>query len=241
MGPRTTRRVRNGPAVSIAVALLVLGGVTVAVHLALTPVTPDFLLTSLVVVLVPGSGVVYSVATAVASGWRRGRAAAIGCTVGILPHLTAAVAGLSGVMHTGARAFEIVRWLGVAYLVHLAVSMLRSNTSFSLPGSTDHETTPWRTVRRGAVINLLNPKLTLFFFAFLPQFLDEPPALVDTDLIGLGAIFMAMTLAVFLLYAATGARVRQRVLSRPRLLTAIERSFGAALLAFAARLAVTQR
>ncbi len=96
-------------------------------------------------------------------------------------------------------------------------------------------------VRRGILLNLLNPKLTVFFFAFLPQFLDTPPGLLDPGLIGLGGVFMLVTLAVFVVYAGAGAAVRDRVLGAPVVLRWVQRSLGTLLVGFAARLAVTDR
>jgi threonine/homoserine/homoserine lactone efflux protein len=96
-------------------------------------------------------------------------------------------------------------------------------------------------VRRGILLNLLNPKLTMFFFAFLPQFLNTPPGLLDLRLIGLGGVFMLMTLAVFVVYAYASATVRDRVLGAPLVLRWVQRSLGALLIGLAARLAVTDR
>jgi threonine/homoserine/homoserine lactone efflux protein len=205
-------------------------------------VSVEFLLTSLVVVVVPGTGVVYTVSTAIAGGWRRGLFAAIGCTLGILPHLLAAMLGLSGVMQAGAVAFETVRWAGVAYLIFMGVSMLRDGGGLQ----PDHDQRApvdrmGQVVGRAILLNLLNPKLTVFFFAFLPQFLATPPGLLDPRLIGLGGVFMLMTLAVFVGYAWASATVRDRVLGTPAVLRWLQRSLGALLIGLAARLAVTDR
>lgn len=96
-------------------------------------------------------------------------------------------------------------------------------------------------VRRGILVNLLNPKLTVFFFAFLPQFLDTPPGLLDPRLVGLGAVFMLATLAVFVVYAWASAAVRERVLGTPALLRWVQRSLGVLVIGFAARLATADR
>lgn len=205
-------------------------------------VSPEFLATSLIVVLVPGTGVVYTVSSAIGGGWRRGFVAAIGCTLGIVPHMLAAMLGLSGLMQAGASLFEVVRWVGVAYLVFMGVSMIRSGGALQLgddSGALDDRTLA--VVRRGILLNLLNPKLTIFFFAFLPQFLDNPPRLLDPQLVLLGLVFMAMTLAVFVGYAYMSATVRDRVLDSPGLLRWIQRSLGALLVGFATRLAVADR
>lgn len=232
--------------------------VTAAVVVALTvrawfsDVSVEFLLTSLVVVLVPGTGVVFTISTAIAGGWRRGFFAATGCTLGIVPHLLAAMLGLSGVMQAGAVAFETVRWVGVAYLVFMGVSMIRhSGTALQLDAEPDASggadgtsapgDSPWALVNRAVLLNLLNPKLTVFFLAFLPQFVDGRPGLLDPRLVGLGGVFMLMTLAVFALYAWVSAAVRERVLATPAVLRWVQRTMGTLVIGFAARLATTDR
>jgi threonine/homoserine/homoserine lactone efflux protein len=236
-----TRLRSSGPLGLIVIATGLLAAVTVAVDVAITPTPMAFLATSLLVVLAPGTGVVYSVSTAISRGWRHGSLAAIGCTLGIVPHLTAATLGLSGLMQASAEAFELIRWAGVAYLAYLGIGMLRSTGSLASTSTMETEARAGLVVRRGIFINLLNPKLTIFFFAFLPQFLASPPTLGDVRLIGLSVVFMAMTLAVFLCYSALAVQIRQRVLTTPRLLQWIERTFGVLLLGFAARLATTDR
>jgi threonine/homoserine/homoserine lactone efflux protein len=201
----------------------------------------EFLLTSLVVAAIPGTGVVYTVSSSIGGGWRRGLFAAIGCTLGIVPHILAAMLGLSAIMQAGSVVFEAVRWAGVAYLVFMGVSMIREGGTLQLDDQDDQHGSMGLVVRRGIVLNLLNPKLTMFFFAFLPQFLNTPPGLLDLRLIGLGGIFMLMTLAVFAVYAYASATVRDRVLGAPVILRWVKRSLGALLIGLAARLAVTDR
>jgi threonine/homoserine/homoserine lactone efflux protein len=206
-------------------------------------VSPEFLATSLIVVLIPGTGVVYTVSSAMAGGRHRGFIAAIGCTLGIVPHMVAAMLGLSGVMQVGAAAFEVVRWVGVAYLAYMGISMIRNGGALQFDDEESQEPpdTSLTIIRRGVLLNLLNPKLTVFFFAFLPQFLDTAPRLLDPRLVMLGAIFMAITLVVFLGYAYASAAVRDQVLQSPRVMQWVQRSLGALLIGFAARLAVADR
>jgi threonine/homoserine/homoserine lactone efflux protein len=205
-------------------------------------VSAEFLATALIVVLIPGTGVVYTVSSAISGGLRRGLFAAVGCTLGIVPHMLAAMLGLSGVMQAGAVAFEVVRWSGVAYLVFMGISMARDGGAIQLKDNPSVGDEPMRRViQRGILLNLLNPKLTVFFFAFLPQFLDTPPSLLDARLIGLGGIFMVITLVVFIGYAYASAAVRDKVLGRPSVLRWVQRSLGTLLVGFAARLAFMDR
>ena len=202
----------------------------------------EFLLTSLVVILIPGTGVIYTISSSIGGGLRRGLFAAVGCTLGIVPHVLAAMLSLSAIMQAGSVVFEVVRWAGVAYLVFMGVSMIREGGALQINEDRNDLGAPIvLVVRRGVLLNLLNPKLTLFFFAFLPQFLDAPAGLLDTRLIGLGGIFMVMTLAVFALYAYASAAVRDLVLGTPAVSRWFQRSLGALLIGFAARLAVTDR
>lgn len=204
-------------------------------------VSVEFLLTSLVVVLIPGTGVVYTVSSSIAGGRRGGLIAAVGCTLGIVPHMLAAMLGLSGIMQAGSAVFEVVRWAGVAYLVFMGFSMIREAGALPLEDGNPPVDSAGSVVRRGILLNVLNPKLTLFFFAFLPQFLDASPGLLDPALIWLGGVFMLMTLAVFAVYALASAAFRDLILSAPVVRRWVERALGAFLIAFAARLALTDR
>jgi threonine/homoserine/homoserine lactone efflux protein len=201
----------------------------------------EFLLTSLVVVLIPGTGVLYTVSSSIGGGWRRGLFAAIGCTLGIVPHMLAAMLGLSAIMQAGSVVFEVVRYAGVVYLVFMGFSMIRNAGALPLDDQNASIDPMGPVVRRGILLNILNPKLTVFFFAFLPQFLDASPGLLDPKLIGLGGIFMLMTLAVFAVYALASAAIRDLVLTAPAARRWIERALGALLIGFAAKLALTDR
>jgi threonine/homoserine/homoserine lactone efflux protein len=225
-------------------------GVGLVARFAAREVSAEFLLTSLVVVLIPGTGVVYTISSAISGGWRRGTFAAVGCTLGIVPHLLAALVGLSGVLQAGAAAFEVVRWAGVAYLLFMGISMIREGGGLQIDtgetgdtgdGTAEPAGSMGRVVQRAILLNLLNPKLTVFFFAFLPQFLDSPPGLGDLRLVGLGAVFMVLTLAVFLTYAGLSAALRERVLRTPSVLRWVRRSLGTLVIGFAAHLALTDR
>jgi threonine/homoserine/homoserine lactone efflux protein len=201
----------------------------------------EFLLTSLVVVLIPGTGVLYTVSSSIGGGWRRGFFAAIGCTLGIVPHMLAAMLGLSAIMQAGSMVFEVVRYAGVIYLVFMGFSMIRDAGVLPLDDGNASIDPMGPVVWRGILLNVLNPKLTVFFFAFLPQFLDASPGLLDPKLIGLGGIFMLMTLVVFAVYALASAAIRDLVLAAPVARRWIERALGALLIGFAARLAFTDR
>ncbi len=155
--------------------------------------------------------------------------------------MLAAMLGLSAIMQAGSVVFEVVRWAGVAYLVFMGASMIREAGALPLDDGNAPVDSASLIVRRGILLNVLNPKLTLFFFAFLPQFLDASPGLLDPALIWLGGVFMLMTLAVFAVYALASAAFRDLILSAPVVRRWVERALGAFLIAFAARLALTDR
>jgi threonine/homoserine/homoserine lactone efflux protein len=200
----------------------------------------EFLLTSLIVVVSPGTGVIYTLAAGLSRGSRASVVAAFACTLGIVPHMAAAVTGLAALLHTSAVAFQVIKYLGVAYLLYMAWSTLREHGALQV----DAKMAPrsdLKVVVEGILINILNPKLSIFFFAFLPQFVssDEPAALAR--MLELSAVFMLMTFAVFVVYGVCAAAVRTHVISRPAVLTWMRRSFAAAFAGLGAKLALTDR
>jgi threonine/homoserine/homoserine lactone efflux protein len=203
-------------------------------------VTPEFLLTTLVVVATPGAGVLYTLAAGVSRGWRASIVAAFACTLGIVPHVIAAVTGLAAIMHASAVAFSIVKWLGVAYLLYLAWKTFRDKSVFAID-TESVKPSPWRVILSGILVNTLNPKLTIFFFAFLPQFVPADSAGAVPLMVYLSVVFMAVTFAVFSLYGVFAAAARNKVFSRPRVVAWMRRSFGATYLVLAGRLAAQTR
>jgi threonine/homoserine/homoserine lactone efflux protein len=200
----------------------------------------DFLLTTLIVVVSPGTGVLYTLAAGLSRGSRASVVAAFGCTLGIVPHMAAAVTGLAALLHTSAVAFQVLKYLGVAYLLYMAWSTLRQHGVLRV----DTKAAPRTDVQvivSGILINILNPKLSIFFFAFLPQFVSsgEPQALAR--MLELSAVFMLVTFVVFVGYGVCAAAVRAHVISRPRVLTWMRRSFAAAFAGLGAKLALSER
>ena len=199
--------------------------------------TMEFWITAIVVTATPGTGSLFTVAAGVARGARASVVAAVGCTLGIVPHLVLAASGAALVVSTSAVAFEVLRWAGVGYLLYMAVSMLRNSGALSAGDAPP--TSALRTIGTAILINLLNPKLTLFFLALLPQFLDPGSSGAFVATLTFGAAFMAVTFAIFVGYGLTAAAVRQRITSRPRVLLSVQRLFALSFLGLAARLAFT--
>jgi threonine/homoserine/homoserine lactone efflux protein len=203
--------------------------------------TPEFLLTSLVVVLAPGTGVLYTLATGLARGWRASVVAAFGCTLGILPHMVAAITGLAALLHASALAFQTIKVLGVLYLLYMAWMTIRERGALSVDGTEPAPRSAARTVAQAILLNILNPKLSIFFLAFLPQFVETADPTPIMTMLDLSGVFMAMTFAVFVGYGACAALVRDRVLARPRVMTWMRRAFAGAFVALGVKLALAER
>ncbi|WP_346906954.1 LysE family translocator [uncultured Roseibium sp.] len=201
----------------------------------------EFLITALVVVLVPGTGVVYTVAVGLGKGRLASVAAAIGCTFGILPSILASVLGLSALLHTSALVFQVLKYAGVAYLLYLAWQTLKDRGPMDLKADDGRSKSPVSIAVTGALINILNPKLTVFFLAFLPQFVAHDAARPVVEMLSMGGVFMAMTLGVFIVYGQFAGLVGQKVLGSERVLTWMRRSIAATFAAFGLRLALTER
>jgi len=202
--------------------------------------TLPFLLTSLVVVASPGTGVLYTLAAALTKGSRASIAAAFGCTLGIVPHMLAAMLGLAAVLHTSALAFAALKWLGVIYLAYMAWQALRERGALAVDGKVDARST-LQVIVTGFLINILNPKLSIFFLAFLPQFIAADEGQPVAQMLELSAAFMAMTFAVFVVYGLFAASVRDRIVTRPKVMTWLRRAFAGGFAALGARLALAER
>ena len=200
--------------------------------------SPEFLLTSLIIVAMPGTGVIYTLAIGLGRGFKASIAAAFGCTLGILPSALASIVGLAAVLHTSAVAFQTLKFLGVVYLFYMAWRTLRDSSVLDV--SETRSTAGWaRIALDGALLNVLNPKLSLFFLAFLPQFVAVEDATATASLISLAGVFMAMTFGVFVLYGLCAAYARDYVIRRPSVMAWIKRGFAAAFGALGIKLAVS--
>jgi threonine/homoserine/homoserine lactone efflux protein len=200
-------------------------------------VSIDFLLTSLVVVLIPGTGVIYTVSTGLTQGRRASVFAALGCTAGIVPHLIATLLGLAAVMHASALAFQLLKYAGAAYLLYLAYATWRDTSTFRVDESVS-KASATSLVVNAFLINILNPKLTIFFLAFLPQFVNAQASEPVFQLLLLSAVFMAMTFAVFVVYGFIAHAFRARVIESPAVQRRLRYAFASAFAALGAKLAV---
>ena len=200
----------------------------------------EFLITSLVVVLIPGTGVIYTVSTGLVQGRGASVYAALGCTAGIVPHLLATTMGLAAVMHTSALAFEVLKYAGVAYLFYVAYAMWRDKSAFAVEGGVSR-TSSSGLVIKAFLLNILNPKLTIFFLAFLPQFIEPGASRPLLQLLVLSGVFMAMTFVVFVVYGFVAHAFRNHVIESPRVQRWLRYSFAAAFAGLGARLALSEK
>lgn len=200
----------------------------------------DFIVVSFVIVISPGIGVLYIVSTAISRGARASLVAAVGCTLGIVPQMVAATVGLAAVLNASAVAFQVLKYLGVGYLLYLAWTTLHEH---GLPDAQPDvpQRSAGRVILTAVLINLLNPKLTIFFFAFLPQFVSPHEANPMPQMLQLSAVFMLMTLVVFAAYGLFASGVREHVPAREGAMRWLRRSFAGAFVVLAAKLALVER
>ncbi len=200
----------------------------------------EFLITSFIVVASPGTGVLYTLAMGLSRGSRASVVAAFGCTIGIVPHMAAAIMGLAALLHASALAYETFKYIGVAYLLYMAWNTLREHGALKVETDGGKGSATQVTVT-AVLINILNPKLSIFFLAFLPQFVSADEAQPMMQMLTLSGVFMLMTFVVFVAYGLFAAAVRDHVISRPRVLTWMRRTFAAAFAALGAKLAAADR
>jgi threonine/homoserine/homoserine lactone efflux protein len=203
-------------------------------------VSIEFLVTSFIVVAPPGTGVLYTLAAGLSRGSRASVVAAFGCTLGIIPHMAAAILGLAALLHASALAFQTLKVLGVVYLLYMAWSTLREQGALSVEPDGDLRSTH-QVIVSAILINILNPKLSIFFLAFLPQFVRANAPDTLSQMVGLSAVFMVLTFIVFVGYGLVAAAMRRQVIARPRLVTWLRRAFAGAFLALGAKLAFADR
>ena len=200
----------------------------------------EFLLTTLVVVVTPGPGVLFTMSAGLSRGTRASVVAAFGCTLGIVPHMAAAITGLAAVLYTSSVAFQTLKYAGVVYLLYMAWHTLRERGGLQVEVEPTVRSTR-QVIASGVLVNILNPKLSIFFFAFLPQFVSRQEPNAVPQMLQLSAVFMALTFVVFVGYGAFAAGIRSHVISRPQIMTWMRRTFAGAFVVLGARLALSER
>ncbi|HWK81534.1 MAG TPA: LysE family translocator [Thermomicrobiales bacterium] len=200
----------------------------------------EFLITTLIIVATPGTGAIFTLAAGLTRGPRAAVLAAFACTLGILPHLIAAITGLAAILHASAVAFQGIKILGVIYLLYMAWETWRDKGALAVEEDASPQSA-MQVIRSGIVVNLLNPKLTIFFVAFLPQFVTPGSANGTLRMLELSSVFMAVTFVVFAFYGLIAGVMRDKVISRPRVMLWMRRIFAGSFVALGARLATVTR
>ncbi|MGL5735670.1 MAG: LysE family translocator [Beijerinckiaceae bacterium] len=200
----------------------------------------EFLLTTLIVCASPGTGALYTISAGLTRGPRAALVAALAGTLGVVPHILDAMAGLAALLHDSALAFDMVKYAGVAFLLYMAWQELRAGGVLTV----DAHTLPRSTLKvlvDGVLLNLLNPKLSIFFVAFLPQFMDTQRGDTLAQMTLMSGVFMLVTFLVFAVYGLAAGSMRKTIAGRPSVVLWLRRSFAAAFGVMAARLAVQER
>jgi len=203
-------------------------------------INTEFLLSSLIVVLIPGTGVVYTITTGLTLKWRASIAAAIGCTLGIVPHILASILGLSALLNMSAQVFSALKIAGAMYLLYLAWNMWREAGTLEI-NKKSTETSAAQIVIKAIAINLLNPKLTIFFFAFLPLFVSKDSSSPTMEMIMLSAVFMGMTFIIFVLYGILASGISTYLINSSKAVKRLQQAFAVILAAFAVKLALSEK
>jgi len=203
-------------------------------------INPEFLLASLVVVLIPGTGVIYTITTGLTLKWRASIAAAIGCTLGIVPHILASILGLSALLDMSAQVFSALKIAGAIYLLYLAWNMWREAGTLEI-NKKSTEASPAQIVIKAIAINLLNPKLTIFFFAFLPLFVSKDSSSPTMEMIMLSIVFMGMTFFIFALYGILASGISAYLINSSKAVKRLQRAFAVVLATFAVKLALSEK
>ena len=199
----------------------------------------DFLITSIIVVLIPGSGVLFTVSMGLVHGRLASVYSAIGCTAGIVPHLIATTLGLAVIMHTSALAFQLVKYAGAAYLIYLAYITWKDRSGFQLGEKASRAGAGL--ISKAFLLNILNPKLSIFFMAFLPQFITEVGSAATYQMLLLSGIFMLMTFIVFVIYGFLAHLFRQKVVESHKVQSWLRVGFSSAFAGLGAQLALSEK
>jgi threonine/homoserine/homoserine lactone efflux protein len=173
-----------------------------------------FIAASTLLALAPGPDIIYVLTRAVSQGRKAGIAAALGFATGCIFHTVLAAVGVAALIRSSELAFDIVRYAGAAYLVWIGIQALRHRSSFSVEGASDARALA--TIYKQSVIgNILNPKVTLFFLAFLPQFVNAQAGNIGLQMTILGVVFMGVTIVVFGAVAIFAAMIGDWVRRKP--------------------------
>lgn len=184
-----------------------------------------FISTSLIIIVIPGPGALYTISTGLKYGHLKSMIAVLGCTLSILPHLAFAIFGVTIIQRINPTFFIFIQILGALYLAYLGWQLIAKNEAISIV-QTNLPQSNLSIFSKGIILNLLNPKLTMFFLSFLPQFLAKDSTNKISQMVLLGLIFMILTLVVFLVFGLLSSAFNHLINNHPKALTLVQRSIG---------------
>lgn len=184
----------------------------------------EYIIAALLVILVPGTGVIYTIGIALMNNFSQVVFAALGCTLSITPHLLATVFGVATILHTSAVLFTVLKFLGVMYLLYIAYCMYKDKGILELKNENKFVSN-YQVFKNGFLLNMLNPKLSIFFLAFIPQFISNTTSTPMLDMFIMGMFFMILTFLVFLIYGAFAGMIKNKVMQSKIILRNTQKCF----------------
>jgi len=184
----------------------------------------EYIIAALLVILVPGTGVIYTIGIALVNNFSQVVFAALGCTLSITPHLLATVFGVSAILHTSTVLFTVLKFFGVMYLLYIAYCMYKDKGILEIKNE-NKLVSNYQVFKNGFLLNVLNPKLSIFFLAFIPQFISNTSTTPMLDMFIMGIIFMILTLLVFLIYGAFAGMIKNKVVQSKTILRNTQKCF----------------
>jgi RhtB (resistance to homoserine/threonine) family protein len=199
-----------------------------------------FFSTALALNIAPGPDLLYILTKTIANGKRVGIASALGVCTGALFHVALASLGLSAILVSSAIAFSIVKYIGVGYLLYLAYQSFRSTgTSLNITSDGEPKESAWKAFKQGVLVDILNPKVAIFFMAFLPQFIRDGYGTAPIQLLYLGLLVIAVAVVVEVTYVLLAFRLTKKIRSSKRVSVLLDRVVGTVFVALGLKLAVS--
>ena len=180
-----------------------------------------FIGASVILTLMPGPDIIFVITLSITQGKKSGILTALGLVTGLIVHTTAAALGLSIILYESALAFQIVKYLGAAYLIYLGIIAIRERNKNALQINRNAKYENKKLYRRGILMNILNPKVSLFFLAFLPQFVSADSSNVSLEMMFLGIIFMVQAIIVFTIVSILAHKLSEKIVKNPKVVKVI--------------------
>jgi threonine/homoserine/homoserine lactone efflux protein len=207
----------------------------------LAAISWPWLIASLVCIATPGTDSIGTLSIGMARGGRRGAAFALGVGLGCLTHTVWAALGIAAIVATSETLFLLIKLAGASYLIYLGLQALRNRGGFDLSSAANGSSQTFTLIRQGFTSNALNPKVMLFFIAFIPQFVSSSGAPVWQQMLVLGSGFALLTTLAYVFLGLAAGKVGQRLMRQPAIAAWLNRLTGLAFIGLALRLAFAER